>query len=164
MNFFIRLLKSIGFVPLAGAFWRMGGSGNYSRYWRRAGVAGLVTLKCLWDTKSFWALVTYPLAFGAYTLGYGLPDATDSGSALGAFWYKLFKNQLWALVATRTTVALGYSLNYLVKIILTQHYCRGAIAMTLLTLGVPLVCLFRFKAEKEEFIIGSLVLGCTFII
>jgi len=129
-----------GLASIAGMVWRMGGSGNYSRYWRRAGVALLLVLNCFIKTKSWFSLIVFPTSFGPFTLGYGLPSPTDpKPSALGKFWSKFIKNEFWLRVAVRASCGLAYSMNYLVLGILLSHYIRMGIAMLLLTILIPTI-------------------------
>ena len=103
---------TIGLASIAGVLWRMGGSGNYSRYYRRMGVASLLSLSCFLKTYSYFSLLIFPIAYMSFTLGYGLPSPTDSKpSVLGSFWSKFIKNEFRLRFMVRVSCGLAYSIN-----------------------------------------------------
>jgi len=162
-KYFDKFITS-GLAAIGGMFWRMGGSRNYSRYWRRAGVAGLLVINCLIKTKSLFSLFIFPLAFGAFSLGYGLPSSTDKGSFIGRFWNKYIKDENKLRFMTRLTVGFCYSLNYIILGLLKSHYLRMSFAMLSLSLIIPLICALRLEAIKEESLIGVSIILLTQII
>jgi len=107
-------------IPLCAYLWALGGAERTSLEWRRTGVT--VTLMAafvasLWGEPYFWVLIPCAgLFYGATTIGYGIPDENDDGSALGAFMYNLVGgNTFWADILTRGTIGLvmGISWGYL---------------------------------------------------
>lgn len=74
----------------SGLFGSWGGAEGTSKGWRRFGVSGLLATVGGFYKKSFkptiisfWSVIM--------SMGYGIPDATDEGSTLGRFWFKIFK-------------------------------------------------------------------------
>lgn len=71
-------------------------------------------------TESFWVLSILSL-MGVLSIGYGIPDATDEGSFLGRFYYKLFNhNHFLADIFTRGTIGLLIGLS-LVSLPIIKH-------------------------------------------
>jgi len=78
-----KLLNNIkvgGLAGLGGILWRMGGSSNYSKAWRRIGVAVILTIQSLLLTYNIKSLTTL-LSFFTIGKGYGLPWRGDAGSS-----------------------------------------------------------------------------------
>jgi len=80
---------------------------------------------------------------GTFSMGYGIPDSTDDGSSIGRFWYNLFnRNELWANVFTRGTIALMVNISLISIPILKGNwitYCIGCLFIGL----VYTVCSWR---------------------
>jgi len=167
----LRILFTLGLAYLAGKFWRWGGDSTHSRYWRRLGVAGLLTLNCLLFTWNWWSLLTFPIAFGSFTLGYGIPDETDEGSSVARFWIRVGHRLGITMIPerilrflTRATVAKAYGINYLVLGCLKGNILGAILAIIGLTLTVPIICNFEWDVEIEERLIGLSVLLWTLAI
>jgi len=167
----LRILFTLGLAYFAGKFWRMGGSGIYSRYWRRLGVAGLLTLNCLLLTWNWWGLLTLLLAFSSFTLGYGIPDETDEGSSVARFWIRVGHRLGVATIPerilrflTRATVAKAYGINYMVLGYFKGNILGAILAIIGLFLTVPIICNFEWGVEIEERLIGSSILLWTLVI
>ncbi len=79
--------------------WAIGGSGP--KLARRLGVPAVMGI-CLSFTSLWLLLVTLPL-WGIASIGYGIPDDNDKGSALGRFYCR-FLSKKAANWATRLTV------------------------------------------------------------
>ena len=61
-----------------------------------------------------WFALTIMSMCGVFAIGYGIPDDTDEGSALGKFWYKITnKNHFLADVFTRLTIGIACSVSLL---------------------------------------------------
>jgi len=76
---------------------------------------------------------------GALSIGYGIPSFNgpngtmdDEGSAIGAFFYKLFKSELWANVFSRGTIGLLISLSMLSVPILKGTWLSFLIGSTII--------------------------------
>lgn len=122
LNKFVDSLKLSGIgiiVAILGAF---AGSHGTSLLWRRCGIPLVFTILALIELKNLW--VIFLMSFwGWFSIGYGIPDATDDGSMLGKFYYNLFKqNHFLADIFTRGTVGLGMSLSFLVIPILKGNW------------------------------------------
>jgi len=99
------------FIPiLGGILGAIGGSGNKPA--RRIGIPLILAGYAYSNTENIWVFSICSM-IGALSIGYGIPSYTDnveetsydSGSALGRFYYKLFKNNhLLADLATRGTI------------------------------------------------------------
>lgn len=104
--------SSIVLAFLTGSLWAIGGAG-YGRIWRYAGVP-LITFFFLVLKANFYACLVSSVWCGVcLTIGYGIPDQSDEGSALGRFWMKAFNNNAQlANFFTRgtiyTLIAIGY--------------------------------------------------------
>lgn len=84
--------------------WAIGGSGP--KMVRRIGVPFIVALSLSLFT-TWWMMFTMLPLWGILSIGYGIPDATDEGSALGRFFSKFLppKAANWA---TRLVVFVGF--------------------------------------------------------
>lgn len=117
------------FIPLLGGLLgAIGGSGNKPA--RRIGIPVTLAGYAYSNTQNLW-VVTICSMIGALSLGYGIPsydivyirngdtvreelELTDKGSALGRFFYKLFKgNHILADIFTRGTCGLLIALSLL---------------------------------------------------
>ncbi len=110
------ILKLLGFMwsivigALAGAY---AGAENTEKSIRRIGIPVMLTLASLGVLLSVfgsigWLALTVMSMAGVFSIGYGIPDANDDGSALGKFWYKVTKgNHFWSDVLTRGTIGVA---------------------------------------------------------
>jgi hypothetical protein len=74
------------------------------KIWRRLVCPSIVGFALFVVMRGF-VLLGIPLSFAVQSIGYGIPDSTDKGSALGRFWMKVCRNSaLWANVFTRGTI------------------------------------------------------------
>jgi hypothetical protein len=117
-QFFKKLLSSIGFIFVITFLGSLGGQGI--KEVRRFILPLIVTIYAYFLLQNIWVLTIYLMAF-PLSIGYGIPDATDEGSAIGRFFYKMFHNSaLWANVFTRGFVGLLISLSMLSVPIITN--------------------------------------------
>ena len=101
------------------------GSQNSSKLFRRVFLPILIFLysyislsQSIGYIQSLWSITILSM-IGILSIGYGIPDDgyetnpnLDEGSAIGAFYYRLFnKNRVLANVFTRSTIAIGLMLN-----------------------------------------------------
>ena len=104
-------LASIGLIFILTILGSVSGQGP--KWLRRFIIPLFVTIYAYFLLQNWWVLSCYLMAF-PLSLGYGCPDATDEGSAIGRFFYKMFHNsELWANVFTRGFVGLLISLSML---------------------------------------------------
>ena len=96
---------------ISGLLGALGGNETQSKLFRRVGLPLFIAGGAYQHLHS-WLMLAL-LSMGAVmTLGYGIPDETDSGSPLGRFFYACFKqNRLWANVFTRGVVGALLSLS-----------------------------------------------------
>jgi len=95
------LISWIAIIPgvVCAFLWAMGGAGK--KMVRRVGVPVVMSISL--SFTSLWLLLTVLPLWGVVSIGYGMPDSTDPGSALGRFYSRwlLKKAANWA---TRFTV------------------------------------------------------------
>lgn len=104
-------LASVGLIFIVAFLGSLGGQGI--KEVRRFILPAVVTIYAYFLLQNIWVLTIYLMAF-PLSIGYGIPDATDEGSAIGRFFYKMFHNSaLWANVFTRGFVGLLISLSML---------------------------------------------------
>jgi hypothetical protein len=94
---------------LLGAF---GGAEKSSKLFRRIGIPLLLLLIGILFKN--YAAVLIALYIPIFYIGYGIPDATDSGSNLGRFWYKIFKGNHFL-----TDIFVKATIGFLFSVILT---------------------------------------------
>lgn len=85
--------------------WAIGGAGP--KMVRRIGVPCVVAASLVY--VSWWLLITALPLWGAVSIGYGMPDYNDKGSALGRFYLKFlpYRAANWA---TRFTVFVLFNI------------------------------------------------------
>ena len=109
-----------------GFLWAWAGAEGTSKNWRKLLIGAILALLGAISRLSWIPLLTFLCLWGATSLGYGIPDETDSGSAIGKFWfkrltnprsiignfwYKIFKEKIMLVnIFTRATVGLCYGL------------------------------------------------------
>jgi len=104
-------------------FGLLGSAGGQGLKWlRRFIFPAIITLYSLYIIRNLWCLTIYLMSF-ILTIGYGIPDSTDEGSALGRIYYKLFHaNTILANIFTRGTVGILICISMLSVPILTGRW------------------------------------------
>jgi len=97
------------------------GSENTSLLWRRCGIPVIFTMCALIATMNIYTFFLMSL-WGWFSIGYGIPDATDEGSTIGRFWYNIFNNKFLTDIFTRGTVALGICFSFSIMPILKGNW------------------------------------------
>jgi hypothetical protein len=160
-------------LPLVGGWLgAFGGADGTSKAWRRILIPGLLTSYAFSNTSSVFVITIMSMA-GALSIGYGIPSETDSGSTLGRFFYKLFKNNhLLADLATRGTIGKLIALSLVSIPIIKGNW----ITYLLGSLGIVLInsliswrnfgeyTLFEKKLSWVETITWGLITLCGVII
>jgi len=91
---------------ICGVLGAWGGTDGTSKMWRRILIPVLITCFAYFHTESI-LVITIMAMIGALSIGYGIPDPTDTGSTLGKFFYNLFNgNHFLADIFTRGTIGL----------------------------------------------------------
>ena len=120
-------LASIGLIFIVALLGAIAGQGP--KMLRRFILPSVVTIYAYFMLQNWWVLTCY-LMTAPLSIGYGIPEKRgffivanenykiieepDEGSAIGAFFFKLFKqSELWANVFTRGFVGLLISLTML---------------------------------------------------
>lgn len=104
-------------AAISALLWAMTGMG-YAKLWRRLGCPALMA-GCVW-VQTGWNPIWYSVvpAWAVLSIGYGIPDSTDKGSALGRFWAARAKSAAAANFATRATIAVLLALSFCPVILL----------------------------------------------
>ncbi len=136
MNKNIRKSLAGSFISfISGFLGAWAGADKTSKLWRRLAIPCLLTAFAYWKTQNLW-VVTMLSMCGALSIGYGIPDQYDTGSALGRFWYRLFKrNVMYANVFTRGTIGIVISISVISIPIIYENWivyllCSGVIILT----------------------------------
>jgi len=90
------------------ALWRIGG--YKSKGARRYGVPSLICIAGALGAQSWIPLLSIPAGVAVLSMGYGIPDRWDDGSALGKFWYRYTPDPRTLTILTRGTVGLLFGL------------------------------------------------------
>jgi hypothetical protein len=115
-------------VALGAVLGALGGAENSSKSFRRVLIPLILTGFAYLNTQSILVLTIMSMC-SALSLGYGIPSPPsypdtvpgDYGSALGRFWYNLFKkNEILANIFTRGTIGLLIGLS-LISIPIINH-------------------------------------------
>lgn len=113
----VQILITVFLAILSGVLYRMGGSGNYSRWIRPVGVASCATLALALIGYINWSLI---LCFGAF---YGLSTTYFKKEGTDAKWFNWF------------LVGLGFSVSVL-PIVLVYHIWVGFAVRTVVCAGL----------------------------
>lgn len=129
----LNFLKNTGIAFILAILGCIGGQGV--KMARRIGIPIILTILALVETKNLWVLtIMFQSLF--LSMGYGIPDVNDEGSALGRFWYKIFKgNTILTNIFTRGSIGFGLSLSLLILPILNNNWLYYIIG----SLGIILV-------------------------
>jgi hypothetical protein len=156
---FLSSLKLPPFAVVIGFLGAYAGSHGTSLLWRRAGIAGILTVVNYivsgMNADIGWVVAIWHISlmteWGAYSMGYGIPDdnypdnpGSDSGSDIGRFWTLLFRKYYGILKAhriadyfTRGTVAFCKSLFFIsVPILRGNWICYGVGALGIILSNV----------------------------
>jgi hypothetical protein len=121
-------------LPLIGSFLgALGGQGV--KEWRRVVLPIILSTIGALSLWSWWGILLG--TFGIWvSMGYGIPDATDTGSTLGRFWYNILnQNHFLTDIFTRGTIGFGMCLSGLVIPILKSNWLMYAIGCLLIMIG-----------------------------
>jgi len=149
MNKFIEKLKYL--LPILGAYLgALGGQGD--KEWRRIVLPIIFSVIGALSLQSWLGILLG--TFGAWTaIGYGVPDATDSGSTLGRFWYNLFNgNHLLTDIFTRGTVGLGMCLTGIIVPLLKSNWMPYLLGCLFIMIGQTV---FSYRAWGEVEVFGK---------
>jgi len=123
----MKILKSSIMGVIAGFLGAWAGCDNTSKNWRRFLIPFALTGLAFGHLQSFWVLTIMFISIG-FSIGYGIPDETDEGSALARFWVKIIDKVIWRIfpqiwtperidillnILTRGTIALMVNLSLL---------------------------------------------------
>lgn len=117
-----KIILALIISALAGLLGALGGAAKSSKTYRRflIPVILLILGLCLKNYSS--ALIL--LWIGVLSLGYGIPDETDKGSALGRFWHKIcIKNHFWTNFCVKLTLGILFSLILFIIALIRKPLC-----------------------------------------
>jgi hypothetical protein len=122
MNKFLQKILAV-LTPLAGAILgALGGADKSSKLYRRIGIPVLLVGQAYVTLENIYVLIIMTMC-GWLSMGYGIPGNGDAGSALGRFWYKLFKqNHFLADIFTRGTIGVLIASSLVVIPILKHNW------------------------------------------
>ena len=132
MKKWIEKLKYL--LPIIGSFLgTLGGQGV--KEWRRVVLPIILATVGALSLWSWWGILLG--TFGIWvSMGYGIPDATDEGSTLGRFWYKILnQNHRLTDIFVRGSIAFGMCLTGLVCPILKANWVFYAIGCLSIFIG-----------------------------
>lgn len=109
----IKITLVTGLSAFLGAF---AGAEGTSKNWRRFLIPFALSGLAYGYLKD-WRCILIMAMMGAFSMGYGIPDPPDDGSALGRFWYRLFsfldmtRRNFFTNVFTRGTIGFMVGLS-----------------------------------------------------
>ena len=109
------VLSFLAIVPgiVCAFLWAIGGSGP--KMVRRLGVPVVMAISL--SFINLWLLLTILPLWGIVSIGYGQPDSTDKGSALGKFYSKFLPKKA-ANWATRLTVFVLFNVVMIISLVI----------------------------------------------
>jgi hypothetical protein len=112
-----KALTRIGLIFAVAFLGSLGGQGI--KEVRRFIIPLLVTIYAYFLLQNWWVLSIYLMVI-PLSLGYGIPSFNgpqgsmdDEGSMIGAFFYKIFKSEVWANISSRAVIGLLISASML---------------------------------------------------
>lgn len=154
------IINKASSILLGGVLWKAGGTIN--KNYRRIGFPLTLAIVCYTQTSSILASIfTFLIGHLALRIGYGIPDNTDEGSALGKFWFKIINNYRWTRILTRLVCGLAYSCSF-IPILMINFEISKLTQAFLLPFFVILIVESEI-GETEEIIMGSTFLGLYMI-
>ena len=151
-----RIIIDIIASIVGGVLWRLGGADNFSKGYRRYGVAGILAVLAFLKTRSkVVVLLSYGLLVASTSLGYG------ESSALALFWNNLgVYSETMLDIAIRGSVGLLYGLAYLPTVIYLKKYKWLPIILVPMILCPAIRFLGNITgAVVEEALMGAMVIG-----
>ena len=149
LNYWAMFLVRGLYVGLCGMLWRMGGTKDYHKLFRRLGIPAL-TAVFIWGFKAHWlGYLSLPLMFWVYSMGYGVNSRLT----------RLLKNKyLVRLIYGLLAAAAGTFMLW------NNWWLLGYHALIVST-GIMLAGNQKFQLEdkREEFFIGCLIVICPMI-
>lgn len=123
-------------MPMCALLWRLGGVTGGDEWFRRMGVPSVIVLSVFIASHQWISLLPIILFWLPLTMGYGIPDATDEGSKLGAFWYKVTKqNRVLSDILTRLTIALACTISLIPLFFISP--LAAFVACLIIVVGFP---------------------------
>lgn len=116
MNKILAGIKGTLVTGLSAFLGAWAGAEGTSKNWRRFLIPFALSGLAYGHLKD-WRTILIMAMMGAFSMGYGIPDPADKGSALGRFWYNLFsfadmtRRKFFTNVFTRGTVGFMVGLS-----------------------------------------------------
>ena len=141
-------------TPIAGAILgALGGADKGSKLFRRIGIPVLLVGQAYVTLENIYVLIIMTMS-GWLSMGYGIPENGDEGSALGRFWFHLFSNNAnLANYFTRGTIGLSIALSLLVIPILKHNwvvYLIGSLCIVLVQALISWRNLGQYTLFKKQ--------------
>ena len=104
-------IKTTVVTSLSAFLGAWGGAEGTNKNWRRFLIPFALSGLAYGHLKD-WKCILIMGMMGVFSMGYGIPDLTDEGSALGRFWYKITHQKvLLANIFTRATIGFMVGLS-----------------------------------------------------
>ena len=161
----MNILYWLGLSALAGFLWWLGGEKNKS--YRRVGVAIIMGVIALAKSNPIVAAICILAAFSVYSVGYGIQDSTDEGSALSKFYGKWFNWKYQTLeltLAVRITTGILYMLVNLILSIYLGHVVVLIAGLLTITGVMTLIAFNNFNVKVEAFFIATTLVTSLMLI
>ena len=127
MLFVLTCLNIICGSIITGLLGALGGADYSSCNYRRFGIPIYLFLGAS-VLIHHWQAMSILLMIGIFYMGYGIPDATDSGSLLGRFCYKLCRgNIFWANTLCRSIIGDLIATTLIPLILIRHNYVLGIV-------------------------------------
>lgn len=111
MNKILTSIKGTLTTALCAFLGAWGGAEGTNKNWRRFLIPFALSGLAYGHLKD-WKCILIMAMMGAFSMGYGIPDSTDKGSALGCFWYRIsHQNEFLANIFTRATIGFMVGLS-----------------------------------------------------
>lgn len=128
---------TLAIAPVCGLLWMMGG--QYNTMVRRVGVPLVLSIASAVACHNIYVLGCFIPAHVVCRLGYGIPDATDKGSAIGRWVHYHITGEIEVLseVVTRAMIGALLAASFWPLAIISLH--GYVIVCVLLVLGMSLM-------------------------
>lgn len=156
----LQTFTNVGLILIIAMLGAIAGQGP--KMLRRFILPAVVTIYAYFMLQNWWVLTCYLISL-PLSIGYGIPSFLDNpahpnydtGSAIGAFFYKIFKkNEMWANVASRATVGLLISIS-MISIPILKVTWFSFLVGTIIIVGIWGTISWKAFGETKVKILGK---------
>jgi hypothetical protein len=164
MLLLLEICVTILSAVVGGVLGALGGASNSSKVYRRVVLPILLFSYVAIKLWSLWPMFVLTL-MGWFSLGYGVPDATDEGSYLGRLAYKLTKQSyFWSDVLVRGFIGILVSLSLIAIPTILKNWIAYSVLSLVIIVGYSFLSwrnLGRYRLFGKELLWSETIVYST---